>query len=125
VIWLRRFAWAIAVITALSGLVQIVVPGWELDLLATENTATTRQLFATVGMFMLLFGGLMVHALAIGRELRLVLLWTSLQKFGAFAAVSLGVVGGVFSPLVMAVALFDLASGAVLLAYRAAIASDD
>jgi len=45
------------------------------------------------------------------------LFWAGLQKFGASAAVGLGVVNGVFSPLAWLVAGFDLLSGALILAY--------
>lgn len=121
---LRLATWAIGAITALSGAVQIAVPGWELALLNSQDTAATRHLFATVGMFMVLFGGLLLHALRADAGLRFALLWTSLQKFGAAVAVTIGVISGVFSGLALGVAVFDLASGLILLTHLRALRRD-
>jgi hypothetical protein len=44
-------------------------------------------------------------------------LWAALQKFGASAAVGLGVMHGVFSPVALGVAGFDLLSGILALMY--------
>ncbi len=120
---LRRLSWAIAAITVASGTVQVVFTGWELDFLDAENTATTRHFFAIVGMFMVLFGGLVLHVLRDPSRAQTPMLWASLQKFGAAAAVGLGVAGEVFSALALGVAAFDLASAVVYLLYRRRVAS--
>jgi hypothetical protein len=46
-----------------------------------------------------------------------VVLWSALQKFGAFIAVSIGVFNGLFSILAMSVAIFDLFSGLIFFIY--------
>lgn len=115
---LYRLSWAIAAITVASGTFQIVFTGWELDFLDAENSTATRHFFAIVGMFMVLFGGLVLHALREPATARIPLLWASLQKFGAAIAVGLGVALDVFSPLALGVAVFDLASAVVYLMYR-------
>jgi hypothetical protein len=109
---------AIAAITALTGAVQIVVPGAVLDFLSADRSRAAEQGFATVGMFMVLFAGLVVHALTVRSGERVALLWASLQKLGASAAVGIGVARGVFSGVALLVASFDLASGALMLWYR-------
>lgn len=114
---LRLALFAIAVITVVSGLTQILAPGFVLDRLSVENTEATRQLFATVGMFMVLFGGLLIHALLDRAEHPIVVLWASLQKLGASAAVGIGVARGVFAGVALLVAGFDLLSGALGLAF--------
>ena len=114
---LRLVLVAIAAITVASGLTQIVVPGFVLDRLSVENTEATRQLFATVGMFMVLFGGMLIHALLDRAEHPIVVFWAALQKLGASAAVGIGVARGVFSGVALLVAGFDLLSGALGLAF--------
>lgn len=101
----------IAVITIISGLVQLIAPGFELRMLSAEATPTARHFFAIVGMFMVLFGAALLHALCSSTHHPIVVLWASLQKFGAFAAVGLGVLAHIFSPLALLVAGFDLCSG--------------
>jgi hypothetical protein len=102
---------AIAGATIVSGAVQAIAPGFELRMLAAESTPTSRHFFGIVGMFMVLFGGGMMHALCSPRHHPVMVLWASLQKCGAFAAVGLGVLIHVFSPLALLVAGFDLLSG--------------
>lgn len=101
----------IAAITIVSGTVQMIASGWELGLLSAETTATSRHFFGIVGMFMVLFGGAFLHALLSPVHHPVVVLWASLQKFGAFAAVALGVHHHIFSSLALLVAGFDLGSG--------------
>ncbi|RMH62260.1 MAG: patatin [Bacteroidetes bacterium] len=114
---LYRLVAVIAALTLLSGLGQLLMPGLVLRLIGAEATPTSLHLFAIVGMFMALFGGMVLHALVSARHHRIVLLWAALQKLGAFAAVTLGVANDLFSPLAMAVAFFDLASGLLMIAY--------
>jgi len=101
----------IAILTVFSGIVQIVAPGFELRMLSAESTATSRHFFGIVGMFMTLFGAAMLHALLSPTDHPVVVFWASLQKFGAFCAVALGVGRGIFSMLALTVAFFDLISG--------------
>jgi hypothetical protein len=114
---LRLVLVAIAAITIASGLTQIVAPGFVLDRLSVDNTEATRQLFATVGMFMVLFGCMLIHALLDRAEHPIVVFWAALQKLGASAAVGIGVARGVFSGVALLVAGFDLLSGALGLAF--------
>jgi hypothetical protein len=114
-IWRHRAGLAIAVITVATGAIQIVAPAFVLGTIGAEMTPTTRHLFGTVGMFMALFGGALLHALQRPVERRIVVLWAALQKFGAVAAVGLGVARGLFSPLALGVAGFDLLSGLVII----------
>jgi hypothetical protein len=114
----RKALMAIAAVTVASGAAQAVAPSAMLIPLGAENSPATRQLFATVGMFMVIIGGLLLTALRGPAGAREVLLWTSVQKFGASGAVALGVRRSVFSPLALLVASFDFASGVLALDYR-------
>lgn len=108
---------AISVATVASGLGQLVMPGLVLDVLSSESTPATRHFFGIVGMFMVLFGGALLHALLGKAPQPVVVLWAGLQKFGAFAAVTLGVLSDLFSALALGVAAFDLVSGVLVLLY--------
>jgi hypothetical protein len=120
--WLVGF---IAASTVAAGLVQLAVPGFVLDLLDADRSATAKHFFAIVGMFMAVIGALLGHALLRSptNERDVVLLWAAVQKGGAFVAVTLGVVNDVFSSLGLLVAANDLASSMVLLWYRRYLAA--
>jgi hypothetical protein len=115
---LRAVLVIIAAFTALTGVVEIVAPGPVLELLGAESSATAKHLFGTVGMFMVVVGGLLTVVLLRPAPDRDVVLWGALQKAGAFAAVTIGVISGTFAALALAVAVFDLATAVLLLAYR-------
>lgn len=115
-----KLYWAlvfIAAITVLSGLVQMLKPDFILTIISGEQMPGNLHSFAIVGMFMVLFGGLLLHALFSCDHHPIAIFWSGLQKIGAFAAVSLGVYKGVFSWLALGVAIFDLASGLLILYY--------
>jgi len=118
---LRLVIAAIGVITIVSGAGQVVAPGFVLNQLAVETNPASLHFFAIVGMFMVLFGGLLLNAMYNVPPQPVALFWAALQKFGAFAAVGLGVMNGVFSPLAWLVAGFDLLSGALILVYWRAV----
>ena len=115
--WLYRVLVMIAALTIFSGLFQVMAPGFELRLLSAEVTPTTSHFFGIVGMFMVLFGGAFLNALLSAGDQRIVVFWCSLQKFGASAAVGLGVLDHIFSPLALLVAGFDLCSGILGISY--------
>ena len=108
---------AIAAITVVSGLVQMLAPRFVLRLVGAEITSTSSHFFGIVGMFMLLFGGALLHEVFSTPAQPVVALWAALQKFGAVAAVILGVLRGIFSPLALVVSSFDLVSAVIIFAY--------
>ena len=112
--------WMLVLISAgtlVSGIVQIFAPGFILGLISAEITLATRQCFATVGMFMFLFGGMLLHGLLTRQIHTPVFLWAGLQKLGAFVAVFIGVMNHAFGPRAMLVACFDLLSGILIFVY--------
>jgi uncharacterized membrane protein len=115
--WLYWLLVIIAFATAVSGLVQMLLPSMILGIIQGEQSAANLHSFAIVGMFMLLFGLMLLHALLSQIHHPLPVFWSALQKFGAFAAVALGIIHGLFAPLAWAVSLFDLASGLLLIMY--------
>ena len=115
--WLHWVLVLISAATLVSGLVQMVVPGFVLSIVGASTDATSSHFFAIVGMFMLLFGGLLLQALLSPDHQSVAVFWAGLQKFGASVAVGLGVIGGIFGPLSWLVAGFDLLSGILIFAY--------
>ncbi len=108
---------AIAVITLISGVLQMLQPGLVLGVVGGEGTPGNLHSFAIIGMFMLFFGGLLLHALLSEQHHPIAVFWAGLQKFGAFAAVGLGVFNGLLSVLALGVAIFDLFSGFLIIWY--------
>ena len=115
--YMRLALLAISAITVLSGAAQVLAPGAVLHLVGGEATAATMHFFAIIGMFMVLFGGLMWQALRAPTPQPIPLFWAALQKVGAALAVGIGVSRGLFGPLALTVALFDLFSGILALWY--------
>ena len=107
----------ISAATILSGMTQLVMPRFVMGVIGAEITETSAHFFAIVGMFMALFGGLMIHALYSAIPQRPAILWCAFQKLGAFIVVGLGILNGIFAPIAMGVALFDLFSGLIFLYY--------
>jgi hypothetical protein len=108
---------AIAAVTIVSGLAQMLAPRFVLCLIGGEITPASAHFFGIVGMFMLLFGGALLHEVLSSPAQPIVALWAALQKFGAVAGVVLGVARGIFSPLALAVSGFDLVSALIIFAY--------
>ncbi|WP_195911362.1 hypothetical protein [Streptomyces kaniharaensis] len=107
---LRLVLVLIGVVTVLTGLVQLVVPGAVLDVLSAESTPTGRHLFATVGMFMIVIGGLVVQGLLSPAPPSYLPLWVGLQKFAASVLVAVAVARDLFGPVALLVAAFDFAT---------------
>jgi hypothetical protein len=107
----------ISVATVISGVAQMLRPAFILHLISAEVTPTTEQCFGIVGMFMALFGGMLLQVLLIRKPLTPVFLWAGLQKLGAAAAVSIGLVRHLFGPLAVAIIAFDFSSGVLIFVY--------
>ena len=114
---LRRLVLAIAALTLVTGLAQMIWPGPMLEMVGASATETAGHLFATVGMFMALFGA------AVWRSERAltsdggILPWAALQKAGASALVALGVARHVFANRALLVAAFDGLSAVLIAAH--------
>ncbi len=108
---------AIAALTLVSGIVQMLFPSVILSYLSAGTTAEATHFFGIVGMFMSLFGGMLLNAMLRPDPQPVVVLWAGLQKFGAVAAVGLGVYREIFSSLALLVAGFDFLSGILILLY--------
>jgi hypothetical protein len=103
---------------------QAIAPAFVLNFVGAEINTTSKQLFATIGMFMFLFGGMMIHALYHVENNRVVVIWSGLQKLGASVAVFIGIFNGTFILLAAGVAVFDLFSALLFFYYLKTLKSD-
>lgn len=115
--YLNLIVLLISIVTIFSGATQMFMPNFVLSTIHADITPTSAHFFAIVGMFMILFGGLMLHAIYSAVPQRPAIFWCAMQKLGAFGAVGLGVINGIFGVIALAVALFDLFSGLLYLYY--------
>lgn len=121
--YLRIILLLISITTLFSGAMQVISPAYVLNFVGAEIDSTTEQLFSTIGMFMFLFGGMMIHALYHEDDNRVVVIWSALQKLGAAIAVTVGIMKGVFLPVAGLVASFDLVSGILFFVYLRSLKS--
>jgi hypothetical protein len=115
----------ISILTVLSGAVQLVFPAFVLKNVGIEATPVTEQLFATIGMFMICFGGLVIHGVYSASKSSVIILWAAFQKFGASIAVGIGILHGIFNMTSGGVALFDLCSGVLFIYYYQNLKADE
>lgn len=114
---IRPLILLVSLITLSSGVIMMIAPGFVLSFAGPDINTTSRQLFATIGMFMFLFGALMVHSLYDEEDNRVAIFWSGWQKIGASVAVFTGIFKGIFIPLAAGVAMFDLLSGLLFFYY--------
>jgi hypothetical protein len=103
--------------TIVSGLVQLIAPQFVLALVGADRNLTSEHFFAIIGMFMTLFGGMLLQAMRSPSNQHVAIFWSALQKFGASAAVGIGVERHVFSVLGLALVAFDGLSGCLIFWY--------
>ncbi len=110
--WLIQF---ISLASIASGLVQLAMPQFVLKLVGAARDLTTEHFFATIGMFMAIFGAMLLLAVRSRTDQRVAIFWAAMQKFGASAAVVIGFERHVFFALALAIATFDGLSGCLIL----------
>jgi hypothetical protein len=116
----RILFWIIILISAatvISGIVQIFAPEFVLKLVGANRDLTADHFFSIIGMFMALFGGMLLQAMRSASNQQVAVFWAGSQKIGASLAVGIGVERHVFSTLALAVASFDFISGCLIFWY--------
>ena len=116
---LRLILLVIAAITVVSGLGQLLMPELVLTLIGGDTAPATAQGFATVGMFMAVTGAMFCQHLWRRSSDTVIPFWIGMQKTAAAILVGLGVSRGLFAPLALAVAGFDLLSGVLAFVFVA------
>ena len=121
--YIQPLVLVISIATVLSGITQMIRPAFVLKFVGGEITPTTSHFFAIIGMFMTLFGGLMIQTVYSVEKPTAAIVWSALQKLGASIAVFIGIFKGLFEIQAGAVALFDLFSGIIFFIYLKTVAN--
>lgn len=111
---------AVAGVTFLAGLGALLTPRLLLQLLAVSAGGIGEFFLRLVGMLVVLFGGLLSHALIRPTYARPILFWAGLEKVGFAVALAAGYLTSTLGSLAVAIAAVDLVSGLILFAYRRA-----
>ena len=111
----------IAAATVISGVTQLVAPGFVLNIIEGDASPGAQHLFRTVGMFMAITGALFLQTLLNHSTDRAIPLWIGVQKLAAAGLVAWAVYAGLFGPLALGVAGFDLVSGILAWIFMARI----
>jgi len=122
---IRLIVLIIGFITTFSGVVPLVFTAFALKNVGIGNTPATVQLFATIGMYMVCFGGLIINGIYSAADNNVLMLWAGLQKFASAAAVSIGILHGIFNHLSIGIALTDFFSGVFIIYYYKCLKTDE
>ncbi|MDH5232947.1 MAG: patatin [Gammaproteobacteria bacterium] len=123
--FLIQVVFFIAIVTIASGLSQLIMPEMVLTIIGGEVTPGGAHSFAIIGMFMVFFGLLAIHALSTETQEPVAIFWCAIQKLGATIAVAMGVSKGLFSALALVVAAFDLFSFVVMMVFWVSIRKNE
>lgn len=114
---LRNILTAIAAITVITGLTQLVAPAWALGFIARDASPLGAHFFATVGMFMIITGAMFFQSLRAHSKEGAIPFWIAVQKAAACALVAWAVVRGLLAPISYGVAAFDGATALLTFAF--------
>jgi len=115
--WLYWLLLLIAIGTAISGIVQLLSPKFVLTMVGAATTSDVSYFFAIIGMFMALFGALVINALLDVADHPVAILWAAMQKLFAAVVVWVGVRQGIFGPMALGIAGFDLITSVLMFVY--------
>jgi hypothetical protein len=110
----RGAAVAVGVLTVVSGLFLLAFPKTALGLIGAGKADPAPYLFGIIGMFMLLFGGLLIDTARRLEPSPVALFWCMLQKIGATIAMVVGYVTDVYGWFALFVAIVDGASALII-----------
>jgi hypothetical protein len=113
--WTEWLVIMIAIITVVSGAVQLVLPETALTFMNIGISGETVYLFRLVSLLTALFGIALLHT-ALARSYEpILLLWASLQKLLGAAAVLFAVLSGLLASGASLVAGYDFLAGLYVL----------
>jgi predicted phage tail protein len=116
--WADWLLITVAVITILTGLLQIIIPETILNSMGISPSSETTYFFRVLSLLIVLFGGALLQSALSGESMSVILLWASLQKLLGAAAVVLAVFSGLLTSGALAAAGYDFIAGLFLLWYR-------
>lgn len=110
-------ALAIAVITILSGLAQIVAHRAVLSMLQVTISPETVYLFIVISLLTSLFGAALLHALLLRQRQTVIVFWASIQKVIGAAAVFGAALNGIIARSALLAAGYDFLAGIFIFGY--------
>ncbi len=110
----RGLSVLVGALTAFFGLLVLAFPKTMLDLLDADKPDPSSYLFGIVGVFILLFGGLLIDAARRANPPPVALFWCVLQKCASVLVLLIALITGVFGALALLVAAFDIAGALVV-----------
>jgi hypothetical protein len=116
--WADWLLVAIAIITILSGAIQIIQPEMILNSMGIKPADETTYFFRITSLLTGLFGGALLHAALSSQTEPVILLWACLQKLLGSASVLLAVLSGLLTVGALAAAGYDFIAGLFILWYR-------
>jgi hypothetical protein len=107
----------IGVATIVVGFVELSVPEFVLRQLAIDQSATSMYLLSVVGLMTATFGLMFLYALSSATPQHVAILWSGVQKCSTAALLGIAIQRGIFSNAGLALALFDLIAGVMIVGY--------
>lgn len=108
---------AIGVVTFLLGAAQIAFPRMVRELLAAGPSEMPDLLFFVSGVSFCLFGAMLINALRVDSPQYVAVLWAGLFHLSVAVLVGVGVRNAYIAVQALAVAVFSLCAGAMIIAY--------
>jgi hypothetical protein len=109
--WTEWLIIIVAVITLLSGMIQLVLPAPALTFMNLTASEETIYLFRLVSLLTALFGGALLQTSLSGTFELTVLLWSSLQKVLGAVVVLLAILNGLIASGTLLIASYDFLAG--------------
>jgi hypothetical protein len=113
--WLALLA--IAGVTIAGGLVQLVHPAFVLELVGAVVSPTSQYAFAVIGMFIAMFGGLLLNAMHAEQPQPVAVLWVAVEKVAGCLAALFGVFKGYFASGALGIVFFDFFAALLIIWY--------
>lgn len=108
---------AVAVLTMLSGIAQIVASRTILPMMQATIAPETVYLFIIVSMLTSLFGAALLHGLLSRQRQTVVVFWASVQKVLGAAAVFVAALNDIIARSVLVAAGYDFLAGIFIFGY--------
>jgi hypothetical protein len=112
-----RTLFGIGVVTIAVGFAELGVPEFVLRQLAVEVSPTSKYLLSVVGLMTATFGLMFLYALLSAIPQHVAILWSGLQKCSMAALLGIAIQEGIFSSAGIALAMFDLICGIMIIGY--------
>lgn len=112
-----RTLFGIGVATIVIGFVELSAPEFVLRQLASDVSTTSTYLLSVVGLMTATSGLMFLFALTSTTPQHVAILWSGVQKCSTAALLGIAIQRGIFSNAGLALAVFDLIAGVMIVGY--------